>query len=309
MSRKIILPVLAFIGAIGATFVVVWSQKKLPSPSIPYPAASSPYATSIYGAGMVEASTENIAIGTPFILPIAQIFVVEGNRVKKGDPLFQLDTRSFLAQKETAVKQLQAAEVRYEDAKIQFSFYERLQDKKSVSEKEYRAAYFAMQEALAEVQVAKASVIQVEVDIERATVRAPTDGEVLQVNMHVGEIYPIISYDVTQPYVNLPTPLILLGAVSPLQMRIDIDEEDAWRYQKGACATAFVRGNASICFPLQFLRVEPYILPKVSFTGNNIEKIDTRVLQVLYRFDPPEFPIYVGQLLDVFLETSMPDEE
>jgi hypothetical protein len=92
-------------------------------------------------------------------------------------------------------------------------------------------------------------------------------------------------------------------------MRIDIDEEDAWRYQKGACATAFVRGNASICFPLQFLRVEPYILPKVSFTGNNIEKIDTRVLQVLYRFDPPEFPIYVGQLLDVFLETSMPDEE
>lgn len=305
MSRKIVLPILAIIGAVGATFVVVWSQKKLPSPPIVYPAPISPYSSAIYGSGLVEASTENMAIGAPFILPIAKIFVVEGNFVKQGDPLFQLDTRSLVAQKKTAVEQLEAATIHYEDTKVQFSFYERLQDKNSVSEKEYMAAYYAMQQALADVQVAKAAVAQVEVDIERATVCAPKDGEILQVNIHEGEVYSPISYEVTQPYVNLPTALILLGAVAPLQMRIDIDEEDAWRYQKGAPATAFVRGNANLCFPMQFLRLEPYILPKVSYTGNNIEKIDTRVLQVLYQFEPSNIPVYVGQLLDVFIETTI----
>lgn len=307
MSRRIVLPILAALGAIGAIFVVVWSQKKLPPAPIPYPAPSSPYYSAVYGAGLVEASTENMAIGAPFILPVAKIFVVEGSFVKKGDPLFQLDTRSFVAQKETALQQLQAANIHYEDAKVQFSFYERLQDKNSVSEKDYMAAYYAMQEALAQVDIAKATVAQVEVDIQRATVCAPKDGEVLQVNIHEGEVYPAISYDVTQPYVNLPTALVLLGAVTPLQMRIDIDEEDAWRYQKGAPATAFIRGNANLSFPMKFLRVEPCILPKVSFTGNNIEKIDTRVLQVLYQFEPGNIPVYVGQLLDVFIETTIED--
>jgi hypothetical protein len=122
------------------------------------------------------------------------------------------------------------------------------------------------------------------------------------VNVHIGEIYPTVSYNLTQPYVNLQTALILMGTVSPLQMRIDIDEEDAWRFQKGAAATAFVRGNASIHFPMTFARIEPYIIPKTSLTGETIERIDTRVLQVLYRFEKRDLPIYAGQLLDIYIE-------
>lgn len=303
MFRKWFLPALAILGAIIAVYIVFWSQKKVPSPPILYPASKSPYSSAVYGAGIIEASTENIAIGTPFTLPITDIFVVEGNQVKAKDPLLQLDVRSLVAQKEIALCQLQAAMITYENARIQFSFYERLQDKRAVSEKDYDTAYYNMKEAEEQVNIAKATVSQVEVDIERATVRAPVDGEILQVNAHIGEIYPQNSYNVTQSYVNLPTSLILMGKVAPLQMRIDIDEEDAWRYKIGSKATAFVRGNANICFPLQYVRMEPYILPKISFTGSNIERIDTRVLQVIYSFERGNIPVYPGQLLDVYLET------
>src|SRR5690349_14481900 len=124
MLRKFLLPGIAIAGAIVALFAVFWSQKKEPAALIPYAAAKSPYQHAIYGAGIIEASTENIAIGTPFTELVTQIYCVEGDRVKAGDPLLKLDTRFLEAQKETAIRQLQASVVNYENQKTQFSFYD-----------------------------------------------------------------------------------------------------------------------------------------------------------------------------------------
>ena len=44
------------------------------------------------------------------------------------------------------------------------------------------------------------------------------------------------------------------------------------------------------------------MLPKKSLTGDSAERVDTRVLQVLYSFDPKSLPVYVGQQMDVFIE-------
>jgi len=55
---------------------------------------------------------------------------------------------------------------------------------------------------------------------------------------------------------------------------------------------------------LEFVRIDPYILPKRSLTGDNSERVDVRVLQVIYRFKPPAFPVYVGQQMDVFIEAE-----
>lgn len=302
--RKWILPILASFGALIAVLVVFWSNRKEPVPAILYPAPKSPYRSAIYGSGIIEASTENIAIGTPFMQPIVAIYVVEGDNVKTGDPLLKQDTRSLEAQKLTAESQLQAAKINFENARIQFSFYERLKDKKAVSEQAYTAAYYAMLEAEEQIQIAANQLNQILVDIDRSTIRAPVDGKILQVNAHIGEIYAPISYGITQSYSNLEAAQILMGTVSPLQMRIDIDEEDSWRFKENSKATAFVRGNSHINFPMKFLRIEPYIIPKTYFTGEVTERIDTRVLQVLYQFEQMDLPIYAGQLLDVYIEAS-----
>ena len=95
---------------------------------------------------------------------------------------------------------------------------------------------------------------------------------------------------------------MLLGDDSRLHVRVDIDENDAWRAHPGASAMAFVRGNPDLNMPLQFERFEPYVVPKVSLTGQSTERTDTRVLQAIYSFDPAALPVYVGQQMDVFIE-------
>ena len=95
---------------------------------------------------------------------------------------------------------------------------------------------------------------------------------------------------------------MLLGNVEPLHVRVDIDENDAWRVRPEAPAVAFMRGNREIKAPLQCVRFEPYIVPKKSLTGDTTARVDTRVLQVLYRFHRGDLPVYVGQQMDVFIE-------
>lgn len=310
MFLKYGLPILAICGALFGLVIVFVSQKTVPTPPILFPPAVSPYKNSIAGTGIIEASSQNVSIGTPFNQVITKIYVVEGDFVRKGDLLFELDLRPFQAQLAEAVAALKLAEVQLEDKKTQFSFYERLKDTKAVSEQIYQQARYAYLEAQENVKVASSEVARAQANIDLSIIRAPIDGEILQVNIHVGEIAPVV------PFINAQSTwltaangtLILMGQVTPLQVRINIDEADAWRFRSGSPATAFVRGNRNIQFPMTYFRTEPYIVPKASFTGQTIERVDTRVLQVLYQFDKKDMPIYAGQLVDVFIE-SRPIEE
>lgn len=296
--RKFLLPCIAVLGACIALVVVFWTQMELPVPPILYQPAKSPYKLSIAGAGVIEASSENISIGSPFSEIVTKIYVTEGDFVKNGDLLFELDLRFFESQRVSALAALDAAIVTFEDQKEQFSFYERLTDKRAVSEQDYQKAWFALLEAEEQVRVAEGKLFEVETNIQRSLIRSPVDAEILQVNVHIGEIAPVV------PFVSQQATLILLGTVQPLQVRIDIDEENSWRFQKGSRATAFVRGNSAIHFPLNFVRVEPFMVPKNSFTGAPSERIDTRVLQVLYNFEKGDLPVYAGQVLDIFIEVT-----
>jgi len=119
-------------------------------------------------------------------------------------------------------------------------------------------------------------------------------GEVLQVNLRPGE------YAATGV---LTTPLMRLGTQEQLHIRVDIDENDAWRFRPGTRAMAYLRGNKDLKAEVKFVRVEPYVTPKASLTGSSTERVDTRVLQVIYGFDRKDLAAYVGQQVDVVIET------
>ena len=127
--------------------------------------------------------------------------------------------------------------------------------------------------------------------------RAPRDGTVIQVNIRAGE------YAATAP----KNPAMIVGETGRLQVRADVDEQNATRIRPGQKARASLKGDPSVIFPLEFVRVEPYIIPKVSLTGAGTERVDTRVLQVIFSLERPENPpIYVGQQVDVFIEAPEP---
>jgi multidrug resistance efflux pump len=149
--------------------------------------------------------------------------------------------------------------------------------------------------AKAAVALAESQVLQTKTDLDRVLVRAPRDGVILQVNVREGE------------YVGTPPgqALMVLGAINnKVHVRVDIDEHDIPRYRANAPATASPRGHPQISHPLHFERVEPYVVPKKSLTGDNIERVDTRVLQVIYSLETSGHSVYVGQQMDVFIDAA-----
>jgi multidrug efflux pump subunit AcrA (membrane-fusion protein) len=166
-------------------------------------------------------------------------------------------------------------------------------------DQDLKVAQADIQAAQANLQAARMQVQSDQTLIDRLTVTSPVDGEVLQVKIHLGEYAPAQQLD---------TPLMLLGDVHKYVVRTDVDENDAWRVPREPAghfkAVAFLRGNRDIGSDLTFYRIEPYVIPKKSLTGDSTERVDTRVLQVLYTFEPGKKPIYLGQQMDVFIETA-----
>jgi len=296
MIRKYLIPILAVAGiAFGAAMVVKTNKVNPPAMPVADP-AKAPYPTFVAGEGTVEASTENIAIGTEVAGLVSKIYVQVGSHVRAGDPLFTIDDRATLAQLAQQQAATQVAEATLEQATNQLALAEALTDRRALSQQEFTSRHDAVTVAEAQLAQARANLQAAETNLKLLTVRAPVSGEILQLNLHLGEY--------AQTGI-LPTPLILFGRTNPLWLLVDVDEEDAWRVKAGASAVASLRGNRDIQVPLKFVRFEPDVIPKTSLTGGTTERVDTRVLDVVYSFNPGNQPIYVGDLMDVFIQ-AMP---
>lgn len=249
----------------------------------------------VAGSGMVEASSENIAIGTQIGGVVSQVHVQVGSYVEAGEPLFTIDNRAQCALLNLKRAAVQVANAVLEQANYERSLNEGLTQKGVVSIEEREMRRYNAQTAQAQKILAEAEVSVAATDLERLTVRAPFTGKVLQLKIHPGEFAPTGV---------LSQPLLVLGRVSPMNVRVDVDENDAWRVRAGAAAVGYLRGNKDINVSLQFVRFEPYVVPKVSLTGQSTERVDTRVLQVIFRFEPGEKPIFVGQQMDVVIDAK-----
>jgi multidrug resistance efflux pump len=148
--------------------------------------------------------------------------------------------------------------------------------------------------ARAELAQAQSQVQRIRADIDRLTVNAPIGGEILQCKVRPGE------YAQAGP---LQQPLILMGNTSHLNVRADIDEQDAWRVRAGAAAVASPRGQGVQRYPLHFVRFEPYVIPKKNLSNDATERVDTRVLQVIFALDAGA-AVRAGQQMDVYVHAQ-----
>lgn len=139
-----------------------------------------------------------------------------------------------------------------------------------------------------------AKVTEAQAALDRTTVRAPKDADLLQVNIHEGGF--------SRPF--LDGGAMVIGDLTRLQVCVDIDESNASRISPQAKALAFAKGDTKKPVPLKFSRIELLVIPKKSLAGEKPDRVDTRVLQVVYTFDRPDWPLSVGQQVDVFIEAK-----
>lgn len=294
MIRKYLLPLFAIVGLVVAV-VTGWGNQapRVAQSFIPQP--NVPFASNVAGAGLVEASTGNIAIGTPVSGIVTAIYVNWNEEVIAGKPLFKIDDRDLQGQLLPAVARVKVAQANLAKATNLLRIGEGLNVGSSISAIDMDNRRYDVGIKEAELALATAQVEQLKIEIDRRTVKAPVAGRILQINARLGEFAQSGAIN---------PPLMLLGDTARLFLRVNVDENDAWRVRTDAPALALVRGNPELKTALKFERFEPYVVPKVSLTGQSTERTDLRVLQVIYSFAGSALPVYVGQQMDAFIEAA-----
>lgn len=284
---------LSLAGLLYAGLLVWHLSAQDPVPPAPHSPPSNPYPRAVAAAGLVEAQGENIALGVPVAGLVTAVHVRVWDQVQAGQPLLQLDDRELQAAllgQRARVTVAEAAEARLRGMLARI---ERVSDTRAITREELETRRSDVQVAAAERAAARAAVAQTEALLARLTVRAPRAATVLQVNTRPGEY--------AAP--GAARPPLALGDLSYFQIRADVDEQVAPRVRPGMPAVGYLKGDTDKPIPLEFVRIEPFIIPKVSLTGSSVERVDTRVLQVIYRCpNAPSNTLYVGQQLDLYLE-------
>lgn len=299
----------AMFGVMAIIFVSqTQAEKQMPPPGDPpIMPPQKPFVESVAATGILESLSENVAIGVPVPGLITEVMVKVNDKVKKDQVLLKLDDRdlraeelSLKAQQKISEAQITVSEAQLAKLQSQLERLTSVTDARAVSrddlenrKQDVAVAQAQVAAAKAQLAAAETSLQRISLLIERLTVKAPRDGTIIQINSRAGE------YAATSP----KTPAMILGDIDRLQVRADVDEQNAIRIREGQKAYGYLKGDPSVTFPLEFIRLEPYVIPKTSLTGSSTERVDTRVLQVIYSLTrPSDPPLYVGQQVDVFIE-------
>jgi len=305
--RNKVIFIAAIIGLlIGIVSAYIFGIEKKPQPPAFSP-ASNPYTKGIYANGMIESyqtNGANVNIYPEVPGTIAQIFVAEGATIKKGAPLLLIDDsvqRATVAQQKS---QVALASANFKSSQDQLDKLRKSSElePKSVSKNDLDNAGNAVNVAKATIEVAQKQYELAQTLLSKYTVKAPIDGSILSVNAAVGSY--VSAQGAYDTYTQGFTPILVMGSSQTyIGVRCYIDEVLISRLPQASQmhAQMMIRGT-NIIIPLEFVRVQPYVSPKIELSSQRTERVDVRVLPVIFRFErPKDINVYPGQLVDVYI--------
>jgi HlyD family secretion protein len=319
--RNRILFALAILGVlVGIVSAYIYGIRQKPQPPAFAP-ASNPYDKGIYAVGIVETlqgSGENIDIYPEVAGTVVRIPVAEGQRVKAGSPLLALDDTvqratagQLKGQMEAAQAQITLAQANLKSLQDQLDKQQASHDldPRSVSSDALDTATNAVEVAKANLEVARKQYLAAEKSwqaanalLEKYTIKAASDSTVLSINTAIGSY--ISSQGTYDSYTGGVAPALVLGSLQDeLAVRCYVDEVLIGRMPDPSQMEAhmFIKGT-DVNIPMKFVRVQPYVQPKIQLSNQRTERVDVRVLPVIFRFDKQKgLALFPGQLVDVYI--------
>lgn len=321
--RNKLLIALAIIGILaGLVSAYIFSIKQKPQPPAFNP-ASNPYEKGIYANGIIESyqtSGENINIYPEVPGAVSKIFIAEGQHVTAGAPLLMLDDSVQRAAAEQQKAQTESANAQIGLAKASLKSLQDTLDKqktsydldpKSVSKDALDTAQNAVEVGKENLDVAqkqyKASLksyLASNALLLKYVIKAASDGTVLSINTAVGSY--ISSQGTYDTYTGGFDPPIVMGTGNSqnyIGVRCYVDEILIHRLPQPSKihARMSIRGT-DINVPLEYVRAQPYVTPKIELSNQRTERVDVRVLPIIFRFEKPkDVSLYPGQLVDVYI--------
>ena len=360
MRNKIIFTLVGVGVLLALVSAYVYARPAKPQSPVFQP-ASNPYAQGIFANGIIEsyqAHGENINIYPDVSGTVREILVAEGESVKQGTPLLEIDntvqratTDQQKAQADAAGSLLQElkAQPRKENLEVARAQVElataslkSAQDTLNKQQHSYdleprSVSKDTLDTVRNSVKVAKANldVVSRQFELTRAgawtydiqnqrrqvealskawsastallakyTVRAPTDGVILSIQAALGSY--VSSQGAYGTYTQGLGPIIVMGTGKSsgyMSVRCYVDEILIPKLPSAdkMVATMSIRGTTTT-IPLEFVRLQPYVSPKIELSDQRLEKVDLRVLPAIFRFQPPpDVEVYPGEMVDVYI--------
>jgi RND family efflux transporter MFP subunit len=286
---------ISFIG-LGIGIVNIYTNDKPVEVSTnPIQELQLPFNSFIAATGIVEAESKNINVGSLISGLVTKVYVRSGDRVKKGELLFELDSSQIKNQLPSLQAEIKLATSKLQSALHQLKIIQEFKKVSSgmVTTEKIIAKEDAVKNAQMSLRVAKSNLKKITNELAFYRVYSPIDGVVLNSKLNIGT------------YFKTNSQMLSIGSDN-LNLRVSINEYDAYRFKPNSKTIAYLRGHNKIKTEVKYLYTRPFVTPKTHMSGVSTERTDTRVLEVVYSI-PKElsFPLYVGQQLDVFIKSEV----
>ena len=306
MKNKLLIgfAIIGVILAIGAAYIFGLKQSPLPPAFNP---ASNPYSNGIYAEGIIESlqsSGSNINIYPEVAGTVNRIPVKEGQDVSVGDVLLSIDDSVQKATTQQAKAQIQVAQASLRTAQDAYAKQKAAADidPRAVSKDALDSARDGVGLAKANVELAQRQYDSVTSLLAKYQIKALSDGKIMSINTAVGSY--VSAQGVYDTYTQQSQPIMVIGAIgNALAVRCYVDEVLLQRLPSigEIDAYMFIRGS-DIKIPLKIVRLQPNVSPKIELSNQRTERVDVRVLPVIFSFDKPaNVTLYPGQLVDVYI--------
>ncbi len=182
--------------------------------------------STVSAPGIVRPLTE-VQISSSINGIVQQLMVKEGQEVKKGDLLLQIDPSEFRSQVRRAQAGLEVAQANLQQARSQWKRAEQLYKSNLISEQEYESAKTNHLLSQAQLKESKANLEQALEQLRKTRITSPIEGTVIQINIESGETV------ITGTLDNPGTKLMVIADLSRMEVESQVDEADIAKVKIG----------------------------------------------------------------------------
>ncbi len=237
--------------------------------------------------GTVE-SERSVAIRAEVSGMLKRINFREGDRVKAGQLLFQIEASAPQAEVEQARANLARDQAAWEEARAQVQRLKPLADKEYVTQQEYAQAVAQERAAHASVQANQAALKAAQVQLGYANITAPISGRAGILNIKQGNLVSAAS----------TTPLVVINSTQPVMVSFSVPQQQLQQIRDGQRKrplTVEVRREA---------KDEVLTTGKLAFIDNAVDT-QTGTIRLKARIPNDNEDIWPGELVSLRLILSV----
>lgn len=221
---------------------------------------------------------------------LRRIAIREGQDVKEGDLLFEIDPRPFENALRSAQADLQKAQVQLENARAQVARYRSLDAGQMISKEQFQKIQDDARALEAEVLAADSRVANAKLQLEYCSIRAPLAGRTGNINVDEGDLVRA----------NEPGALLTINQVSPINVSFGVPQQ---------YLAAIHRHQSDRALPVRITPpglAEAPEIGELTFIDNSVDSA-TGTIRLKATFANAQHRLWPGQFAKVALTLAEPE--